>query len=376
MQTPPAIDRVGSTIGGRYALRRLLGVGGFSAVYEATHTITDRAVALKLLHPHLVTNPEVADRFLLEARAMARIRHEGIVQVLDAGIDESSSIYIVLELLEGESLETCLHRQGTLPWTDVALYCAHVLDALAEAHRYGVVHRDIKPGNIFIARTSDGGSQARLLDFGIALVARGNVRLTGAGMLLGTPEYMSPEQCLTADVGPEADVWAIGVVMWECLTGHTPFSGETATATLLRIAHEQAVPIRSQVPELPVSVAAVIDKALAHDITARWRSAEEMRDALIRVLRKGTGAAAIAAARLAARVGGRTSMLMHPSDDRPSQSEVVDLSVVPVAQSIGGPGRPLAQVVVADFTESWTSASRARMASLCVTCFWDWAAAR
>jgi len=342
--TPPS-DRVGETIGGRYALRRLIGVGGYSAVYEAMHTVTGRVVALKLLHPHLLLHQEIIDRFLLEARAMANVRHEGIVQVLDAGTDDPTSVYIVLELLEGESMEALLQRQQTIPWPKAALYCAQVLDALAVAHQRSIVHRDIKPGNIFLALTPDGEIHARLLDFGIALVAH-QKRITGAGMLLGTPEYMSPEQCLALPVGPETDLWAVGIVLWECLTGRTPFLSESATTTLLRITSTTAPSIRDHVPELPAAMVALIDRALERDIEKRWRSADEMRDALLRVLRRQGGPEGIAAARMAARSSSRLQAIQVSAKQHPSpEPEVIDWSAVVGEHRSGAPGTPLTAVV-------------------------------
>jgi hypothetical protein len=338
-------DHVGQTVGGRYILQRLIGVGGYSAVYEAAHTVTGRAVALKLLHPHLLLHREIIDRFLLEARSISNVKHEGIVQVLDAGVDEPTSVYIVLELLEGESMEATLQRTQTLPWPATALYCAHILDALAEAHRHKIIHRDIKPGNIFLAQTPDGATHARLLDFGIALVAH-QKRITGAGMLLGTPEYMSPEQCLAAPVGPETDLWALGIVLWECLTGRTPFLAESATATLLRITSAPTPSIRDVLPELPAPLVAVIDRALDRDVEKRWHSADDMRDALLRLLRRHGGPEGVAAARMASRSNSRLSAIAGPRMPRRTpEPEVVDFSAVLGSQRGGGPGIPLAAVV-------------------------------
>jgi len=288
-----ASERLGTNVGGRYEVRRLLGEGGFSSVFEAVHTFTGRDVALKILHPHLTTTEQITERFLMEARAMARINHDSIVQVLDAGKDPDGSVFIALELLDGESLESTLLRVGRLTWGEAVSICVDVLGALAEAHRHKIVHRDIKPGNIFIVRKADGSSQAKLLDFGIAHVAQiGKNKLTAQGMILGTPEYMSPEQGRTANVGPESDLWSVGIVMWECLTGHTPFVAETATEILLKIATQDAPSILDEAPELPPSVAAVIDRSLVREIERRFRSADEMREAMQRAMRKTDEASA------------------------------------------------------------------------------------
>ncbi|MFO0609549.1 MAG: protein kinase [Polyangiales bacterium] len=288
-----ASERLGTNVGGRYEVRRLLGEGGFSSVFEAVHTFTGREVALKILHPHLTSTEQIAERFLMEARAMARINHDSIVQVLDAGKDPDGSVFIALELLDGESLESTLLRVGRLTWGEAVSICVDVLGALSEAHRHKIIHRDIKPGNIFIVRKADGSSQAKLLDFGIAHVASvGKNKLTAQGMILGTPEYMSPEQGRTANVGPESDLWSVGIVMWECLTGHTPFVAETATEILLKIATTDAPSILDEAPELPPPVAAVIDRSLVRDVERRYRSAEEMRDAMQRAMRKTDEASA------------------------------------------------------------------------------------
>jgi serine/threonine protein kinase len=277
-------DRIGTTVGGRYEIRRLLGEGGFSAVFESVHNITGRSVALKLLHPHLVTTEQITERFLLEARAMARIRHDGIVQVLDAGKDPDGTVYIALELLEGEALESTLQRVHSITWSEAASIGIDVLAALAEAHRNKIVHRDIKPGNIFVTRKNSGEAQAKLLDFGIAHVAQAKGRFTQQGVILGTPEYMSPEQSRAGAVGPEADLWSVGVVLFECVTGATPFVSENTTEILLRVQTERAPELSSLVPAVPGAISAVVRRALEREVSARFHSADEMREALQRAV--------------------------------------------------------------------------------------------
>lgn len=273
-------ERIGTVVGGRYEVRRLLGEGGFSSVFAAMHNVTGREVALKLLHPHLVTTEQITERFLMEARAMAKINHDGIVQVLDAGRDPDGTVFIALELLNGESLEATLDRVGRITWGEAVSIGVDILNALAEAHRHQVIHRDIKPGNIFVVRKADGGSQAKLLDFGIAHVAQAKGRMTQTGTILGTPEYMSPEQGRGVSIGPEADLWSVGVVLFECLTGTTPFAAETTTDILVKVATEKAPSLLSMGVEVPGGVARAIDKALERDLAVRYRSADEMREAL------------------------------------------------------------------------------------------------
>ncbi len=283
MPTLTANERIGTLVGGgRYKILNHLGEGGFSAVFVAEHTVTGRNVALKILHPHLVATEAVSERFLDEARAMARIRHEGIVQVFDAGRDPDGTVFIALELQEGESLENTLVRVGRLTWGETVAIGVDVLDALAEAHRNGIIHRDIKPGNIFIVRKPDGSSQARLLDFGIAHIVRGrDERLTEAGMILGTPEYMSPEQGRHNIVDPASDIWSVGIVMYECIVGETPFTGATTTEVLLKVAQDDPPLLRERDPTVPLSIAAVIDRSLSRDLAVRYSAATQMREAFL-----------------------------------------------------------------------------------------------
>ncbi len=273
-------ERIGTTVAGRYEIRRLLGEGGFSSVFEAVHNVTGREVALKLLHPHLTTTEQITERFLMEARAMARIRHDGIVQVLDAGTDPDGTVYIALELLNGESLETTLARVRKLTWGETVAIGIDLLGALAEAHRNKIIHRDIKPGNIYIVRKQDGSSQAKLLDFGIAHVTQRGQKLTQQGMILGTPEYMSPEQSRGTNIGPESDLWSLGIVLFECLVSQTPFASETTTDILVKIATTAAPSVSSLEPSVPKSISAVIDRSLLREIEPRFHSAEEMAKAL------------------------------------------------------------------------------------------------
>ncbi|MDB4931174.1 MAG: serine/threonine protein kinase, partial [Myxococcaceae bacterium] len=258
----------------------MLGEGGFSAVFEAVHNVTGREIALKLLHPHLTTTEQITERFLMEARAMARIRHDGIVQVFDAGTDPDGTVYIALELLNGESLETTLTRVRKLTWGEAVAIGIDLLGALAEAHRNKIIHRDIKPGNIYIVRKQDGSSQAKLLDFGIAHVTQRGQKLTQQGMILGTPEYMSPEQSRGINVGPESDLWSVGIVLFECLVGHTPFASETTTDILVKIATMSAPTVRSIDATVPKAVSDVIECSLCRDVEHRYRSADDMARAL------------------------------------------------------------------------------------------------
>ncbi len=330
-------ERIGTTVAGRYEIRRLLGEGGFSAVFEAVHNVTGREVALKLLHPHLVTTEQITERFLMEARAMARIRHDGIVQVLDAGTDPDGTVYIALELLNGESLETTLSRVRKLTWGETVAIGIDLLGALAEAHRNKIIHRDIKPGNIYIVRKQDGSSQAKLLDFGIAHVTQRGQKLTQQGMILGTPEYMSPEQSRGTNIGPESDLWSLGIVLFECLVSQTPFASETTTDILVKIATTNAPSVASLEPSVPRSVSAVIDRSLLREIEPRFHSAEEMAKAL-EDARDEADSARVSKAPTPTRVANVTTPRRPPPETLSASAEerVVADGPVPKAEIVPG----------------------------------------
>jgi serine/threonine protein kinase len=279
-----AKERINTEVGGRYRIKRIIGEGAFGAVFCAEHLLTSREVALKILHAHLVQTEQIATRFLLEAQTMAKIRHPGMCQVLDAGREPDGTIFLVLELLEGETLEESLERRGRLPKADSLRIAVEVLDALCAAHAREIVHRDIKPANIYLHLEPDGTVRAKLLDFGIAQVApKGGHKITEAGMILGTPEYMPPEQALGKQIGPVSDVWAVGIVLYEMLSGMVPWSGDSAASVLMSVAHNPLTDVRELQPELSPAIAGIIARALEKEPTARYQSAADMRDALIAV---------------------------------------------------------------------------------------------
>ena len=191
------IVEAGATIGS-YRIERQIGAGGMGAVFEARHAELDRRAAIKTLHPQVASSPDLVRRFLDEARAATKIEHPGIVQVFDVGRTDDGTTYIVMELLQGEALSDRLTEVGRLDPADAVRVICQAADALAAAHRAGIVHRDLKPENLFLVRDSAvvGGERVKVLDFGIAkLIEPGGVSHTGTNMLMGTPPYMSPEQC-------------------------------------------------------------------------------------------------------------------------------------------------------------------------------------
>jgi serine/threonine-protein kinase len=266
------------------------------AVYEAVHEFTQRRVAVKLMHAGFKRSEIAAERFLREAQAPSSIGHPGIVEVLDGGYETDGSLYLVLELLEGETL-TDLLRTGPISAEEIGGLTLQLLDALAAAHDAGFVHRDIKPDNIFLVGLSNEAPQVKLLDFGVAgvIAEPGDPRLTMAGAVLGTPLYMSPEQALGRRVDGRSDLWSVGAVIYQALAGKPPFRGESFQALVVSIATQEHLPLTVLRPDLPVRMLTVIERALQKDVDLRWQSAHEMADALEQALehgrrRRGAGA--------------------------------------------------------------------------------------
>ncbi len=258
---------------GQFHIRRELGRGGMAVVYEAYQPALQRTVALKVLPPTLSHDTAFMQRFQQEAIAAAGLRHPNIVTIYDVGTQEPYS-FIVMEYLEGRSLADTIRSRGPLPLTRAVKILEQVAQALDYAHQRGFVHRDIKPGNIMVGPDD----HATLTDFGIAK-ARTSARLTQTGTLIGTPEYMAPEQIRGEELDQRADIYALGIVAYEMLTGRVPFSGDTATV-LYKHVHEPVPPLTQLLPHVPPHVVAAIGRALSKDPAQRFRSASEFVAAL------------------------------------------------------------------------------------------------
>jgi eukaryotic-like serine/threonine-protein kinase len=261
--------RVGQVIAGKYVLEGVLGVGGMGAVYRARHAVTDRHVALKLLHADRSRAPGAAQRFLREAKAPAAIRHPAIVETFDAGLEPNGEMYLALELLEGEDLGTAL-LDRKLSDADIVRIARDVLEVLGVAHEKGFIHRDVKPANIFLTRDA----QVKLLDFGIAYRDEGGARVTQAGAILGTPMFMSPEQMCGEPIDPRADLWSVGVVLYFGLTERLPFEGTSIMQILAHIATQGVRSLRTDRPDLPKALLDLVDRTLTRE--RRISSAKEM----------------------------------------------------------------------------------------------------
>ncbi|MFI6908959.1 serine/threonine-protein kinase [Nonomuraea sp. NPDC050394] len=268
----------GTTLNDRYQLTTRIGGGGMGEVWRATDTVLGREVALKVLTPALSENPTFAQRFQNEARAMATLRHPGVVDVYDYGlarVGERTLSYLVMEYVEGESLDRALDREPLTPAHTMRLV-AEVADALSAAHAQGIVHRDVKPGNLLLR--PDG--RVALTDFGIAhSVSAG--QLTATGAMLCSAGYCAPEMATASDVTPAVDVYALGVVAYECLTGRLPFDGDTPVQIIYKHLHQPPPTLPDDVPPGP---RAVVARALEKTPDRRWASAADMGEAARRAL--------------------------------------------------------------------------------------------
>jgi eukaryotic-like serine/threonine-protein kinase len=287
------MDLVGRRVG-NYQLVRLLGEGGMGIVYEAVHPVLGRRAAIKILKLGVGTPvaARVVERFFTEARLVASLGHENIVEAFDFGevqLDEVASYYVAMELLEGESLRARLQR-GALPVAAVVAVGRQAAAALGAAHGRGVVHRDVKPDNLFLARKADGRELLKVLDFGIAKLVGDATPLpgadrgiTGSGLLLGTPAFMSPEQCAGRPLDARADVYALGLVLYEAATGRRAFVRDTEAEVLAAQVRDAPSPPTRLRPELPLAFEAVVLRALAKRPQLRFASMAELDAALARL---------------------------------------------------------------------------------------------
>ncbi len=266
-------------IGGRYRILREIAAGGMGTVYEARHALSEKIVALKVLHPHIARDAASHQRFLREVRVPAQIGHDGIVDVYDADIDQKNgTVFFAMELLDGETLRQRLTR-GHVPLGELLDVFGQLLDALAAAHAKGIVHRDLKPENVFLVRRKTGGVQVKICDFGIVRdIGQESEKVTQVGTAMGTPEYMSPEQATNArDVTAATDVWAVGVMLYETLAGRTPFTGSSPTAIVVEMLTRPHQPMHSIAPGVPRALADLVDRCLSKDPSERPPDAGALR---------------------------------------------------------------------------------------------------
>ncbi len=269
-------------IAAHYEVRRVLGRGGMGVVYECENTWTHRRVAVKVLDPARSSDPVQVERFMREARAASALRHPNVVDVLDMGQDaRDGALYIVQELLVGEDLRALIERDGAIDEARTREIIVPVLRALAAAHSAGIVHRDIKPANLFLARGMSGEIVPKVIDFGIARDVAQDTARTSTGETIGTPAYMAPEQ-LRAEkhLTPAVDVWAVGVVIYEMLTGDTPFPSDNYNVLVHRVLGGERPPLDEALPHVSRSLRAIIDRALEPAAAKRFADASAMLQAI------------------------------------------------------------------------------------------------
>ena len=270
-------------IGGRYRVIRELGRGGMGSVYEAENLRTRRRVALKTMRPEVSSRAEFVRRFEREAQAGGRLRHPNVIDVLDMGDDAHYGfVYIVQEFLSGGDLARCLKELSILPPHAAIATLLPIMDALGAAHELGIIHRDIKPDNIFLHETPQG-VVPKLIDFGIAKFAHSEEELsrTVTGQMVGSPNYVSPEQARgDADVDQRTDVWSLGIVFYKCLSRSLAYSAPTASALVAKIIYEEPTALAQLAPHLPADLVAVVQRAVVKDREQRWPSMRAFADAL------------------------------------------------------------------------------------------------
>jgi serine/threonine protein kinase len=273
----------GTIVAGKLRVVRELGVGGMGTVYEVEHELTRHRRALKILHSRAAQEPNAVARFLREASAAARIGNPHIAETFDAGRLETGEPYLLMELLEGETLDQRLQRHGPIDPPELADFIQQACDGVQAAHDVGIVHRDLKPENLFVT-TRDGAPFVKILDFGISKfdsVRTGSLGVTTEGVLIGTPYYMPPEQVrgeMTIDA--KADVYALGIILYECAAGARPYEANTVEHLAVLIHEGKAMPLGERNPSLPPAFCATVHKAMAVDRDQRYPSARELAEAL------------------------------------------------------------------------------------------------
>ena len=273
--TGDVAERLGAALGGGYAVERLLGSGGFASVYLVRDLALKRPLAVKVLSPDMITSRSVLERFRREAETVAQLSHPNIVPLHFIG-QQDELLYLAMQCVDGGSIDDRLQRETKLPVDDAIRVTREVASALAHAHKRGVVHRDIKPANVLVDAES---GRCLVTDFGIARTADGK-SLTATGMMLGTPAYLSPEQVTGESNDHRVDIFALGVMAYQMISGKLPFDGPTATAAMMRRLAGPPEPLTTLAPEVPSDVAAAIEQCLAADPALRWQTAGELATAL------------------------------------------------------------------------------------------------
>lgn len=329
-------------LGGKYEVGEIIGSGGMAIVVAARHVALERAVAIKLIREELTTNRDAVRRFLREAKAVAKLASEHVCQVFDVGELDDGAPFIVMELLQGHDLQRVLQQRGTLPPAAAVGWLLQACKGVAEAHAHGIVHRDLKPENIFIARGADGSDRVKVLDFGVCRLvgparALGDTRHTGLSLQVGSPRYMSPEQINGDDVDARSDVWSLGLLLYEMLTGESAFGDGPMERLFGRVLHE---PPRPLPVELPAALCGIVQKCLQKAPEGRYASAAELAQALggLRGLREpGLPTAPAEAAPAEAATESIGTRRVRPPEAVPDTGAAVDVRPSAEARELAAP---------------------------------------
>jgi len=322
---------VGQLLAGKYRVEARLAEGGMGCVYRATHVLMEKTVAVKVLHPALSADDKIVARFTREAKAASRISHPHALTVTDFGESEDGIVFLVMEYIDGFTLKDVIRREGPMPLARVVEIVRQVSGALLAAHEQGVVHRDLKSDNIMLVVTGEG-DWSKVLDFGIAKItdAMGtpDPGLTAPNLIIGTPQYMSPEQCgQSSEIDQRSDIYSLGIILFEMLAGHVPFSGDSPTAIMMKHMQEPPPSILQERADLPAEVGRVVARALAKTPAERFQTAPELYDALlVAAAAPSPVAAAAQAARETDRIGSPT--VSNEVGRHTAGEEVEELTVV------------------------------------------------
>lgn len=277
--------REGDVIAEKYRLEGIIGEGGMAVVFAARHLQLDRMVALKILKPSTLSSPDGVVRFLREAKAVSGLFSEHVATVLDVGVSGQGVPYLVMEYLQGADLSSVLADRGRLPMEEAIDLLLQAMDAIAEAHAHGIVHRDLKPENVFLTSRADGTPLIKVLDFGIASIAAGpgqtDPGLTQPTSVFGSPAYMSPEQARSShDVDARSDIWALGVILYELVSGSLPFNGKSAFETCVMVLRDEPVSLAAACPDLPAGFITEVHKCLNKDPEGRCENVAALARAI------------------------------------------------------------------------------------------------